>query len=70
MCSFILTEGRERVGGNITSLSSPDGYRWEEGPNSFQPNDAMLKAAVSSFPQEDENTDQQAKLAISTAEDQ
>lgn len=44
---FLLTEGRERVGGNITSLSSPDGYRWEEGPNSFQPNDAMLKAAVS-----------------------
>lgn len=43
---FILTEGRERVGGNITSLSSSDGYRWEEGPNSFQPNDSMLKAAV------------------------
>jgi oxygen-dependent protoporphyrinogen oxidase len=49
---FILTEGRERVGGNITSLSSPDGYRWEEGPNSFQPNDSMLKAAVSPPPPE------------------
>jgi oxygen-dependent protoporphyrinogen oxidase len=44
--SFLVTEGRERVGGNITSLSS-NGYVWEEGPNSFQPNDAMLQAAVS-----------------------
>ena len=34
------------MGGNITSLSG-NGYRWEEGPSSFQPNDAMLKAAVS-----------------------
>ncbi|CAL5228570.1 g11727 [Coccomyxa viridis] len=42
---FLVTEGRERVGGNITSLSG-NGYRWEEGPSSFQPNDAMLKAAV------------------------
>ncbi|KAF6265212.1 amine oxidase [Scenedesmus sp. NREL 46B-D3] len=43
--SFLVTEGRERVGGNITSLQG-DGYIWEEGPNSFQPNDAMLQAAV------------------------
>jgi hypothetical protein len=42
---FLVTEGRERVGGNITSLQA-DGYVWEEGPNSFQPNDAMLQAAV------------------------
>lgn len=47
--SFLVTEGRERVGGNITSMQS-DGYIWEEGPNSFQPNDAMLQAAVSSSP--------------------
>jgi len=33
------------VGGNITSREG-DGYIWEEGPSSFQPNDAMLKAAV------------------------
>lgn len=33
------------MGGNITSVSG-DGYLWEEGPSSFQPNDAMLKAAV------------------------
>lgn len=44
--SFLVTEGRERVGGNITSLQG-DGYVWEEGPNSFQPNDSMLQAAVS-----------------------
>lgn len=43
--SFLVTEGRERVGGNITSMQG-DGYIWEEGPNSFQPNDAMLQAAV------------------------
>jgi hypothetical protein len=47
--SFLVTEGRERVGGNITSLQG-DGYIWEEGPNSFQPNDAMLQAAVSAGP--------------------
>lgn len=44
--NFLVTEARERVGGNITSMSG-DGYIWEEGPNSFQPNDAMLMAAVS-----------------------
>lgn len=44
---FLLTEGRERVGGNITTVSNDEGYLWEEGPNSFQPSDAVLKAAVS-----------------------
>lgn len=43
--NFLVTEARERVGGNITSLAS-DGYVWEEGPNSFQPNDSMLQVAV------------------------
>jgi hypothetical protein len=43
--NFLVTEARERVGGNITSMSG-GGYIWEEGPNSFQPNDAMLQIAV------------------------
>ncbi|CAN6467098.1 unnamed protein product [Victoria cruziana] len=45
--SVIVTEARERVGGNITTVER-DGYLWEEGPNSFQPNDAMLTMAVDS----------------------
>jgi oxygen-dependent protoporphyrinogen oxidase len=44
--NFLVTEARERVGGNITSMSG-EGYIWEEGPNSFQPNDFMLQIAVS-----------------------
>lgn len=41
----IVTEARDRVGGNITTVER-DGYLWEEGPNSFQPSDAMLTLAV------------------------
>lgn len=45
----LVTEARERVGGNITSMTSEDGkYLWEEGPNSFQPSQAVLKMAVDS----------------------
>jgi protoporphyrinogen/coproporphyrinogen III oxidase len=43
--SFLVTEARERVGGNITSCSNAD-YVWEEGPNSCQPSDSVLEAAV------------------------
>ena len=43
---FLVTEARERVGGNITSMEG-GGYIWEEGPNSFTPNDSMLQIAVS-----------------------
>lgn len=43
--NVIVTEARDRVGGNITTLER-DGYLWEEGPNSFQPSDPMLKMVV------------------------
>ncbi|PKI35589.1 protoporphyrinogen oxidase 1, chloroplastic [Punica granatum] len=45
--NVIVTEARERVGGNITTVER-DGYLWEEGPNSFQPSDPILTMAVDS----------------------
>nr|XP_010909453.1 protoporphyrinogen oxidase, chloroplastic [Elaeis guineensis] len=43
----LVTEARDRVGGNITTVER-DGYLWEEGPNSFQPSDPVLSMAVDS----------------------
>lgn len=45
--NVIITEARDRVGGNIITVER-DGYLWEEGPNSFQPSDNMLTMAVDS----------------------
>ncbi|KAG0482284.1 hypothetical protein HPP92_010368 [Vanilla planifolia] len=43
----LVTEARDRVGGNIVTMER-EGYLWEEGPNSFQPSDAVLSMAVDS----------------------
>lgn len=43
--NLIVTEARDRAGGNITTVER-DGYLWEEGPNSFQPSDPMLNLIV------------------------
>ncbi|XP_057482817.1 protoporphyrinogen oxidase 1, chloroplastic-like isoform X2 [Actinidia eriantha] len=45
--NVMVTEARDRVGGNITTVER-DGYLWEEGPNSFQPSDSMLTMVVDS----------------------
>lgn len=42
----LITEAQDRVGGNITSKKSEDGFLYETGPNSFQPGDPVLKLAV------------------------
>ncbi|KAK6937201.1 Amine oxidase [Dillenia turbinata] len=45
--SVVVTEARDRVGGNITTVER-DGYLWKEGPNSFQPSDPILTISVES----------------------
>jgi len=48
----LVTEARDRVGGNITTKQA-DGRLWEEGPNSFQPGDPILATACDVGLQED-----------------
>jgi len=43
--SLLLAERSDRVGGNIVSQQR-DGFRWEEGPNSFLPVPALLDLAL------------------------
>lgn len=44
--SFLVTEAKDRVGGNITTRTNDEGYLWEDGPNTFTPSDPVLKIAV------------------------
>lgn len=41
----IVTESRDRVGGAI-GTQQRDGFQWEDGPNSFTPNPALLNLAA------------------------
>lgn len=43
---FLVTESKERIGGNITTCENDEGYQWEEGPNSFQPGDDILRVTT------------------------
>lgn len=45
--SYLVTESRDRIGGNITTCTNDEGFMWEEGPNSFQPGDPILRMTVS-----------------------
>mmetsp|Transcript_43267 Transcript_43267/g.92587 ORF Transcript_43267/g.92587 Transcript_43267/m.92587 type:complete len:661 (+) Transcript_43267:98-2080(+) len=42
---IMLTEAKDRVGGNVTTREDPQGHQWEEGPNSFEPGDSILSMA-------------------------
>eukprot|EP01032_Pedospumella_encystans_P024553 gene24553-27767_t len=42
--NVLLTDARDEAGGNLITKQA-DGFQWEEGPNSFQPSDHILRFA-------------------------
>jgi len=43
--SVLLTEARSYLGGNVRSHRTPDGFLWEEGPNSFATQPSIVRIA-------------------------
>jgi len=41
--TFLVTESKALIGGNISTVKNDEGFMWENGPNSFQPGDPMLR---------------------------
>ena len=44
--TFLVTESKALIGGNISTVKNDEGFMWENGPNSFQPGDPMLRMTV------------------------
>ncbi len=42
----LLTERMEDLGGKFISRENPEGFIWEEGPNTFRPNSYVMRAVV------------------------